>query len=218
LAEGLPRLPPGRHGLDRAFVVRNQRDRLTAGVIAVVARKGYWASTITEICAEAGLSRRTFYSYFGGKEECFLDAVELVMGYLFASAREAAADAEDWPSAVRVRMLALLEVFAANADLVRFGWVAPLRAGQGLLPVYHQNIDGILALLNEGRPADTDRRPPRLIQQSIVAGTMALLAARVEAEDEEEPRLTELLSDLVEIFLAQYLDREKAMVVASGSA
>jgi len=33
-APGLARLPPGRHGLSREFVTRNQRDRLTAGMIA----------------------------------------------------------------------------------------------------------------------------------------------------------------------------------------
>ena len=39
-AGGLGRLPPGRHGLSREFVTENQRNRLTAGMIAAVAEHG----------------------------------------------------------------------------------------------------------------------------------------------------------------------------------
>ncbi len=62
---GLHRLPPGRHGLPRDFVAQNQRDRLAAGTIAAVAERGYNETTIGDIAAAAGVSRRTFYVYFG---------------------------------------------------------------------------------------------------------------------------------------------------------
>ena len=52
---GLSRLPPGRHGLPRDFVVQNQRDRLAAGIIAAVSEFGYHETTITQIAAAAGV-------------------------------------------------------------------------------------------------------------------------------------------------------------------
>src|ERR1700684_773545 len=69
---GLHRLPPGRPGLSRAFVARNQRDRIAAAMIRTVAAKGYADTTVKEVGALAAVSRTTFYEYFTGKEDCFL--------------------------------------------------------------------------------------------------------------------------------------------------
>jgi AcrR family transcriptional regulator len=207
--EGLPRLPPGRHGLDRDFVTKNQRDRLTAGIIAVVGRRGYGVATIAQICEEAGVSRRTFYSYFGGKEDCYLDALARILDYLSSEMSSAEEKTPDWATAVRARLAAMLNAFSANPDLVRFGWIAPLRAGQALLPVYHRNVEYILDLLRAGRPAETSRTPSPVVQQAVVGGMMASVALRVESE--EQPRLTELLPDLTEFFLAQYLGQAEAV-------
>jgi len=202
-------LPPGRHGLDRAFVTKNQRDRLTAGIIAAVGEHGYGAATIAQICAAAGVSRRTFYSYFADKEACYLDALVRFLDHLSSASRDAGRDAPDWPSAVRARVATMLGIFSANPDLVTFGWIAPLRAGQGLLPVYHRNIEYILGLLSKDRPSETTRSPSPLVQQAIVGGMMGAIALRVESDD--AARLDELLPDLVEFFLAQYLGEAKAV-------
>src|SRR3954451_6443763 len=78
----LARLPPGRHGLPRDFVVQNQRDRLAAGIIAAVSEFGYHETTITQIAPAAGVSRRTFYSYFESKEECYFDAFGQIADHL----------------------------------------------------------------------------------------------------------------------------------------
>lgn len=208
VGDGLPRLPPGRHGLDRDFVTRNQRDRLTAGIIAVVAERGYVPATIAEICSAAGVSRRTFYAYFADKEDCYLDALARFLDHLSGALREAAADTGDWPAAVRARVAAMLSVFSANPDLVPFGWVAPLRAGQALLPVYHRNVAQVLDLLAEGGPAETTRAPSPLVQRAVVGGLMASIALRVETED--SPRFDDMLPDLVGFFLAQYLGQGEA--------
>ncbi len=111
-AEGLPRLPPGRHGLDREFVVRNQRDRLTAGIIAAVAERGYHDATVSQICAAAGVSRRTFYTYFSAKEECFAEAFERIVEYLGEAMGAAGEKGMLWPELVRARLAELLGVFA----------------------------------------------------------------------------------------------------------
>lgn len=78
LADGSARLPPGRHGLSREFVAENQRQRLLNGVVEAVAEHGYNATTIARIVAAAGISRRTFYEHFEGKEDCFAAAYEMI--------------------------------------------------------------------------------------------------------------------------------------------
>src|SRR4051794_38516252 len=93
---GLSRLPPGRHGLSREFVAQNQRDRLTAGMIAAVAECGYPETTITQIVKGAGLSRRTFYAYFETKEDCYLATCTAITDHLQAVADARADLTDDW--------------------------------------------------------------------------------------------------------------------------
>jgi AcrR family transcriptional regulator len=212
---GLPRLPPGRHGLAREFVVKNQRDRLTAGIIAAVAERGYHDATVTQICAAAGVSRRTFYTYFSSKEECFLEAFNRVVDFLSDAMREAEVEGTDWPGLVRERFTALLNVFAANPDLVRFALIAPPRAGEGLAAHQRAALDRLLEVLTVGRP-NRVRVTPSAVEQALLGGGMSLIARKVEKG--EGSSLPELLPDLVELFLTPYVGREEAIGVARSTA
>lgn len=213
---GLPRLPPGRHGLSRDFVARNQRDRLAAGAISAIAERGYHEASVTEICAAAGVSRRTFYSYFTSKEECYLQTFDLVLEHLSEAMSQAGADRGDWPERVHARLAAMLEVFVANPDLVRFTLVAPLRAGQQIVTRYRLGLERMLEILTEDRPANGSvRQPSTAIEQALVGGMMASITRKVENGAEEE--LADLLPDLVELFLTPFVGRQAAARAAAGS-
>jgi len=212
-----PRLPPGRHGLDRNFVVKNQRDRLAAGIVAVTAAGGYQQATVTQICAAAGVSRRTFYSYFSSKEDCFLEVFDLLIDVLIASIDEAAGEEPDWPHAVKARLLATLELFTANPDLVRFGLLEPARAGGEIAARHRTQLGRVLeALVATHEGDEPPRRPPPEIEQAMVGGVFSLIGIQVEEGHGAE--LVELLPDLVELFLAPYVGRKEAVKVGSSVA
>jgi AcrR family transcriptional regulator len=214
---GLSRLPPGRHGLDRSFVAKNQRDRLTAGIIRVVAQRGYHDATVAEVCAAAGMSRRTFYSYFSSKEECYFQAFEAIMDYLEGALKDAGTGEHGWAQSVRARLAGMLEVFAANPDLVRFALTAPLRAGEGIVDRQRLALEGILAALTRGKPRGGQTRSPSpAVEQALLGGVMAVIAHRVEIG--EGKSLPDLLPDLVELFLTPYLGREEAARAANAPA
>ena len=63
-----PRLPAGRHGLPREFIVQNQRERIVTALVDTVAERGYNATTVANITKAASVSRRTFYEHFADKE------------------------------------------------------------------------------------------------------------------------------------------------------
>ncbi len=211
VASGLPRLPPGRHGLERDFVVKNQRDRLTAGIIAVVGERGYHEATISQICAAAGVSRRTFYTYFDSKEDAFREAFDRIAEHLLAAMEESVDHDADWPARIRARLSVLLEVFAANPDLVRFCWVAPLRAGDAISEYHRLALERLLGALLSDKPADGIRRPSPVVEHAVAGGMMALIAQKVEAGGGDA--LPELLPDLIELFLTPYLGRAEAVRV-----
>ena len=210
-SQGLPRLPPGRHGLPREFVVQNQRDRLVAGIIAAVATSGYHDATISEIAAAAGVSRRTFYTYFSSKEECFLATYDVIAKHLAAAAADAAIPDQPWPERVRAKIGAALAFFAANPDLVRFYLSAPPRAGEAIAARYRLGAARVLADLTDGMP-DQVRQPPPSVQNAMTGSIAALIVRKVEAGEGE--RLTDLLPDLVELFLTPYLGHEAAAEAA----
>jgi AcrR family transcriptional regulator len=210
---GLPRLPPGRHGLPRDFVVQNQRDRLAAGIIAAVSELGYHETTITQIAAAAGVSRRTFYSYFNSKEECFFATFDQITGHLRDAARDAAAGQDEWPAKVAAKIAAALEIFSTNPQLARFTLAAALRAGGDVTAHYRRALDGALAELTDGLPGGTEaQRPSPAVQQSLIGGIAALIVQKLEAGEGE--RIRDLLPDLVELFLAPFIGRAAAVEVA----
>jgi AcrR family transcriptional regulator len=212
----LARLPPGRHGLPRDFVVQNQRERLAAAMIAVVAEHGLADATITQVCAAAGVSRRTYYSYFSSKEECFADTYAGIVRHIREVADEAADQESEWPRRVGAKLSAILESLAANPDLVRFLLIAPLRAGEGVAARYRETMGQAVEYLCEGMPPPpATRAPSEAVASSLVGGVVAIVVRKVNAgEGEDLPRL---LPDLLELFLTPYLGRSKAIELSAAA-
>lgn len=211
----LARLPPGRHGLPREFVTRNQRDRLAAGTIAVVAERGLNDATITQICAAAGVSRRTFYTYFSSKEACFFAAYGTITEHLRIATDAAAGEQDDWAARVAAKLGAALEFLAANPDLARFFLIAPQRAGEEVASRYREGMDRAVEYLCDGMPpAAVAKAPSEAVAGSLIGGMVTLVVRKVEAGEGEA--LPQLLPDLVELFLTPFLGRTEAVEVAQS--
>jgi AcrR family transcriptional regulator len=210
---GLQRLPPGRHGLPREFVTQNQRDRLAAAIIACVAERGYHETTITQIAAAAGLSRRTFYGYFKSKEECFFDAYQLIEDHLAEVFAEAAEGKRGFAAKVRAQLGALLEAYAANPDLVRFSLIAPATAGGEFVERYRAFLERLVAIVSEGHPSGpASSGRAEAAAMATAGGLAALLVGKVRAGEGEA--LPELLPELTELLLAPYIGRSRAATEA----
>ncbi len=206
--EALPQLPPGRHGLPREFVTQNQRDRITAGIIAAVAEAGYHEATVSQIAAAAGLSRRTFYGYYKSKEECFFATYEMIAAHLEAEMREAGGSERGWPRRVAAQLAALLDAYAANPDLASFTLVVPPGAGGEIAEAYGAFLERLLALVTEGMPKGA-RTPSETARYALAGGLAGLIVAKVGAGEGE--KLGALAPDLVELVLTPYVGRERAI-------
>ncbi|WP_280342409.1 TetR/AcrR family transcriptional regulator [Nocardia neocaledoniensis] len=89
-----------RHNYTGTSVAERQVERralfIEAG-LTVFAEKTYANSSLTEVCAAAGLSRRQFYEQFAGREELLVAVYDWVQGKARAAvtAALAAADSDD---------------------------------------------------------------------------------------------------------------------------
>ena len=222
MAEVTDRLPPGRHGLPRVFVAENQRERLLNGVVEAVAEHGYNATTITQITAAAKISRRTFYEYFKGKEDCFAAAYEMIEAHVLDSMLAASGAGEPWPDRVRTRLAALLDVLSRDNAVARCFLIEPLAAGGEVAARYREAMQLLAATLRpEPPPSELDME---VRDQALIGGIATLIVRRLNHVPVERgpygPRSTGtslqgLLPDLVELALAPYLGREEAKRLAA---
>jgi len=211
----LSRLPPGRHGLPREFVVHNQRERLIAGVAEAVAENGYASTTIAHITRHAAVSRRTFYEHFASKDECFVAAYDTVMEQLRERVAGAFEEEDDWPHAVRAGIAAMLGFLAAEPNLARLSMVESLVAGPVVVERYDAAIKGLVPYFEAGRKGRSkevlDRLSPTT-EEALVGGMVSLISRRILADRTAE--LEDLLPDLVEFTLTPYLGTAEAVAIA----
>jgi AcrR family transcriptional regulator len=211
----LSRLPPGRHGLPREFVVHNQRERLIAGLAEAVAENGYAGTTIAHITRHAAVSRRTFYEHFDSKDDCFVAAYDLVIVQL----RERVAAGYDsetaWPEAVRAGIAALLTFLATEPNLARLAMVEATVAGPVVVEHYDGAIQAFVPYLQAGR----DGRAPEVLarlsdstEEALVGGMVSLISRRIVAG--QTAGLESLIPDLTEFTLTPYLGPAAAAKVA----
>jgi AcrR family transcriptional regulator len=209
---GLPSLPPGRHGLPRAFVVQNQRDRITAGMIAAVVERGYTETAVARVVAAGRISRRTFYDNYADKAEAYFDVYSQVTDFL----REAMAEARDserggWAAGVRAQLAALLACFDANRDLALFCLARPPQAGAEVAATYRSFLEQLGEVLGEGRPRRA-RRPTPAAWYGLLGGLAALVVAAARSGDADS--FVVLLPELVELVPTPYLGRGAAALAA----
>jgi AcrR family transcriptional regulator len=189
-------LPRGPHSLSREQVAVNQRQRLMAAMVEAVGEHGYAKTTVAQLTARAGVSRKAFYQHFANKQQCFLEtydalaaeAVQVVTdAYLRESATEASARSGidalfEWAiENQRALRLILMEVGSTGPagiarrerllgdfeELLRVS----LGLGSGPNPVLRAIIGGLNQVLythaHSGRYAELSGLVPALVRWAI---------------------------------------------------
>jgi AcrR family transcriptional regulator len=210
----LSRLPPGRHGLPRSFIVRNQRLRIVAAMLRVLPRHGYPGTTIGHLTEEAGVSRASFYGQFRGKEDCFLATYDLAAGWLCEHVERAVSADDEWPARVRAGVSEALRLLAANPPIAHLIAVESLQAG----PVARERQQACLArfaeTLRAGRPSRADL--PAELEELLLGGVVALIARYVDTGRAEQ--LPGATAQLVQYLLIPYLEPEETRRIVDEAA
>jgi AcrR family transcriptional regulator len=215
-AAAAPRLPAGRHGLPREFVVQNQRERIATALVDTVAERGYNATTVAHTTKAASVSRRTFYEHFADKEACFLAVYEMIAEHIRDSMRAAAAAFDEWPQQVRAALATMLRFLAGEPELARVCMIEPVAAGGEIAARHRASMRSLVEILKAGRPEHGGERPlPEATEETLVGGVLSLIVREIGAG--RTAQLEQLLPDLVELTLAPYLGPEAAERVAQPS-
>jgi AcrR family transcriptional regulator len=125
-------LPRHRHGLTREAVRTSQSARIIAATAEVVAEAGYAGTTVAAIIARAGVSRKTFYELFDGREAAFLAAYAAV-DTVIASMLDAAAAHDDPRDMLEAGVRRFLETLAEEPAFTHMLVIDALGAGERVL-------------------------------------------------------------------------------------
>jgi len=156
----------GRRGTDK-------RERILRAAIKVFARKGFYATRVSEIAKAAGVADGTIYLYFENKDDVLVSVFEDRITKLLVVLRKEIDEAGTFEEKLRVvveRQLGLLEGQRDLAEVVTVN----LRQSSKLLkqfaaPLFTEYLDVIASVIAEGQ-ADGHVDPelsPRIIATGL---------------------------------------------------
>jgi AcrR family transcriptional regulator len=112
-------LPRGPQALPRAEVAAHQRERLVEAMVQAVNERGVVATTISELVARAGISRRTFYEHFENKEDCLLATYDTVVEAEVQRLLALTNPEGEWLEQLEAVVRALFDAIAERPDAAR---------------------------------------------------------------------------------------------------
>ncbi len=205
------RLPRGRHGLPRRFIVHNQRERMLLAVAEAVAEQGYATTTVADIIARARLSRRTFYEHFTDKEECFLAAYDTVVEQMLAGVGKAyESGGGEWTRRVHEGLEAFIQYLVDEPAFARMCIVEVVAAGAEARGRRDAAMRVFVDFLQPGREeAPRGVAVPELAADIVVGGIYEIIYTRLLRDSAEE--LLEMLPELVYCALVPFVGHEAAL-------
>jgi AcrR family transcriptional regulator len=201
-------LPRGPQALPPEQVAADQRERLYEATIKAVNERGFVATTISDLVAGAGVSRRSFYEHFENKEECLLATYDELVRRLTARIIAAYDPEDEWTQQIDAIVRALFEASSDRPDAARLISVEMGAAG----PVGIQRWARDAEMLSAFFVAVFEQAPgegsvPQPVARAIVGALRTILYSRVRRERSSRSlkiELQKLTPDVIAWILAFY--------------
>lgn len=172
-------LQPRWCGLDREGVAAHQRLRLHGAMLQAATEAGALRTSVAEIARMAGVSKRTVYDRFGGKQELFLSTYDFAVARAVTRMRKAHAAADDPAGTLCAAFQALLEILAEEPGAARIALVETLGAGPAALARIDRSRRVFETMTATALPHGRDVSP--LVIKGIVGGVERVVRARLLA-------------------------------------
>lgn len=202
------KLPAGNHSFSREFVVRSQRERMLDAVARAVAAKGYDKASVADVLGLAGVSRRTFYEQFTGKEDCFLVAYQTIFSDLLGASWSAYLSRRRWPDRIAAGLEAFVAPLAAEPAYARAGIIEVLAAGPRAFELRDSLLRGFYPVFDSRRPEVPDHGAPRIVAEATVGGIYEVIYRHIVAHGPQT--LMGLMPELTYLALAPFIGSRAA--------
>jgi AcrR family transcriptional regulator len=177
------KLPRGPHSLTREQVAANQRMRVGMAMLEAVGEKGYVATTVSDVVARAGVSRKAFYQHFANKQECFLATYDAIASEGRRRVARAFRNAEGRPDRMETAIRSVFEAAMEHPDAMRLAITEITAVGPAGIERRERAITDYAQLIREGlltSPASgvgTGPPLPDMALRAMVGGLNRVLVA-----------------------------------------
>lgn len=194
---------------------KTRREAIIEAMIRVAGSKGYLATSVADVLAEANVSRTTFYKHFSDKQECFLAASDRAIGTILEAAETACVGERSWRDRATDGLAAVVELLAAEAALARTAIVEISTAGMEARRLHCAGMERFAALLEQ----DPGGRGPELPANTALMAISAVAGLLFdELREGRAENLPGLLPELEFALLVPYLGPRVAAEASSASA
>jgi len=190
-------------GVSAADRLAGRRHRLIEAGIDLFGTKGYRDTSIDELCARAGLTKRYFYESFTGREDLLLAVYDVVNGAVLEAALGHLVASGQPPTDVidfaRSLTTSLFEHLRAEPRHGRILFVEVLGVSPAVDKKYLENTSGIEKLL-VGLVSDSSRLSvkPELLARAALGTVLGMAVAWMQNGQRED------VSDMVNAIVALY--------------
>jgi AcrR family transcriptional regulator len=201
-------LPRGPQALPPEQVAADQRERLYEATIQAVNERGFVATTISDLVASAGVSRRSFYEHFNNKEECLLATYDALIERLTTRIAEAYNPEDQWVDQIDAFVRALFEASSDRPDAARLVSVEMGAAGPIGIERWARDAERLAAFISSVfEQAPGPGSIPQPVARAIVGALRTILYSRVRRERSSrslKAELQKLTPDVVAWIAAFY--------------
>lgn len=181
-----------------------QRSRLLAAAVGAVGEFGWEGASVARITDRAGVSRRTFYELFEGRDECLQALLESAIAQITGELEDAGLADLSWRERVRQGLWTILCFFEREPALARVCLVESRRSSGVALEYRQRVIDGLVAIVDEGRLQGSRLKGVgALTAQGVVGGVLEVLYSQLARTP--DGRLCDLFGELTGIVVLPYL-------------
>jgi AcrR family transcriptional regulator len=114
-------------------------DRLLDGLSTSIAERGYRDTTVADIVRGARTSKRTFYTQFESKEDCFIELLRRNNEYLIARIRGAVNPDASWQQQIHEAVGAYVDHIESN-PAITLSWIRELPAHSAAAQPLHRVV------------------------------------------------------------------------------
>ncbi len=201
--------PPARVTSNGRPEPADERQRIVAAMVELVAEQGYKATTVKQLLQRAGVKRADFRRLFSGKRACFLEAYE-EMSERFAGRVFTAFEGEkEWRDGLRVAAYAAARWVGEHPREARYATIETMAAGPFAVERREATLRRFVELLDAGREQldEPDSVSPAMAE-GIVGGILGMLTKNLRQGVEARPE--DFVPELMFLAVRPYFGHEVA--------
>ena len=178
-----------------------QRQRLIAGMVMAARRHGYAGATVSQVIQRAGVSRPTFYEYFGDRDACFI-ATHRELAALFIEQIRQTVEAAPPEQAVQVAIRGFIELAEDHPNGASFLTDSTMAGGWGALNARDRMIDEVAGIIERAlAEAPPDTHLPDVPVAVVLGAVRWLLAPLLRGGEQGFSGLADALTGWVESYV-----------------